>query len=214
MTNMNNNTINTTNITNSEISTKTITVSQEIRVPDFTNSINSALQKISSYDEQIATEEAKLDMKIKAKINEIKIWFVAIFDPFMEISPEDFKKLFTVGGSMNKRTTNPTKDLEYSISITPSCSNRYGQEFRIHLNMDDDTYIEVNIFKTHSEVNIKYPKYLTQTISGEIFFKLWEQYKLMTKEIIERRIDEVIKKREGKINELQEKMSFFDTFTI
>lgn len=214
MTNMNNNTINTTNTINSEISTKTITVSQEVRVPDFTNSINSALQKISSYDEQIATEEAKLGMKIKAKTNEIKLWFVTILDPFMEISPEDFKKLFTPGGSMSKKVTNPTKDLEYSISITPSCGNRYGQEFRIHLNMDDETYIEVNIFKTHSEANIKYPKYLIQTISSEIFFKLWEEYKLMTKEILEKHIDRLLKRREEKINELQEKMSFFDTFTI
>lgn len=214
MTNMNNNTINTTNTTNSEISTKTITISQQIRVPDFTHLINSALQKIDDYNAQIATEEAKLDMKIKTKANEIKLWFVAILDPFMEISPEDFKKLFTLGGSMNKKVTNPIRDLEYSISITPSCTNRYGQEFRIHLNMDDDTYIEVNIFKTHSEVNIKYPKYLTQAISGKIFFKLWEEYKSMTKEILERHINEVIKRREGKINDLKEKKDFFDTFTI
>lgn len=192
-------------------STRTISIVQQIEIPDFTSAVTLTVEQLTDYASRTNDATAIIDKLFDIKIDGIRQWLQNFLQPFFEMSDEHFKKLFTCSVYTPIRNFTPMteNDCSYQVSVYPSSYG--GKEFKVHLEVDNQEYLVYTFTKDKYTLDIKYIKAIKE---DPVFLKGWEYYKTLIKTAMENHINNALERVKKETEEKETMADFISKFSI
>ena len=194
--------------------TRSITVTHEIQVPDFTGVatfLDNRYSMLVSHEDIMGD---RINKKVETKLDDIKAYVTNMFTPFFSMSHDALKAVFFKMRSCNITgyVHDTVEGCQYKVYIDAKIDmNEEYDCFQVYLGIDNYHCIQFTIYRNETAVNEVTPQYIRE---DPRFLKGWKHYKALLKKKLEKYLERYYNDTQAKVDKADAMNNFLDEFTV